>query len=114
MGDGLNFRAGSAFVPHPGYRIVADFRQTPAELEGCFTTFYHVTLEVARDGATLTDHLQPEWANIRFFCGGTPRAAIGDHQVTGARFAGTGPSVLPCRFELGQVRMWGIGFLPLG
>lgn len=31
-----------------------------------------------------------------------------------ARFVGTGPSALPCRFSLGPVRMWGIGFMPLG
>jgi AraC-like DNA-binding protein len=34
--------------------------------------------------------------------------------VSGARFVGTGPSALPCRFALGPVRMWGVGFLPLG
>jgi AraC-like DNA-binding protein len=34
--------------------------------------------------------------------------------VTEARYVGTGPSSLPCRFTLGPVRMWGVGFLPLG
>lgn len=122
MGNGLNYQASTAVVAPAGYRIVADFRQPPPEFEGCFTNFYHLTLEIdqacadggAQAGATLTDHLQPEWANIRFFCGGTPEAAIADTQVSGAQFVATGPSALPCRFTLGPVRMWGIGFLPLG
>jgi len=122
MGNRLNFGVGTAVVPPAGYRIAADFRQPPSEFEGCFTTFDHLTLSIdqggaqgsGQGGATLTDHLQPEWANIRFFCGGTPEAAIGCTQVSGARFVGTGPSALPCRFTLGPVRMWGVGFLPLG
>ena len=100
------------------YRLTAEFREPPALFEGCFTTFYHLSLDIGPDGvapdARLTDYLQPEWANIRFFCGSTPDAAIGPARVTGARYVGTGPSSLPCRFTLGPVRMWGIGFMPLG
>jgi methylphosphotriester-DNA--protein-cysteine methyltransferase len=62
----------------------------------------------------VTDYLQPEWSNVRFFCGTAPQAEIGPHRIDGARFVGTGPSALPCRFTLGPVRMWGVGFLPLG
>jgi AraC-like DNA-binding protein len=97
-----------------GYQLKAAFHDPPAQFEGCFSSFYSLTIEIAEPGATLTDHLQPEWANIRFFCGSTPDAAIGNTRIKGAPFVATGPSVLPCRFELGQVRMWGIGFLPLG
>jgi len=103
----------SAPVAAP-YRLTAEFREPPARFEGCFTTFYHLTLDIARPGERLTDYLQPEWGNIRFFCGAGPRAAIGGKQVDGARFVGTGPSSLPCRFDLGPVRMWGVGFMPLG
>jgi len=103
--------AGAASGP---YRLTAEFREPPAAFEGCFTTFYHLSLEVAQQGGRLTDHLQPEWGNIRFFCGSAPEAVIGESRVEGAHFVGTGPSSLPCRFTLGQVRMWGVGFLPLG
>lgn len=72
-----------------------------------------MTLDVA-DGAAVVDYLQPEWANIRFFAGAAPLASIGVRSISDARFAATGPSALPCRFELGTARMWGVGFLPLG
>lgn len=114
MGDERNIRVADAAPSAVPYRLTAEFREPPAQFEGCFTTFYHLTLEVRQPGARLDDHLQPEWANIRFFCGGGPEAAIGNTRVTGAPFVGTGPSSLPCRFSLGQVRMWGVGFLPLG
>ncbi|MBI1402917.1 MAG: helix-turn-helix domain-containing protein [Porphyrobacter sp.] len=103
--------AGGAFAPH---RVVAEFHEPPPELEGCFTTFYHLSLAPAQPAARVTDYLQPEWANIRFFCGNAPEAEIAGTRVNGARFVGTGPSSLPCRFTLGPVRMWGVGFLPLG
>ncbi len=118
MGDGINQHAARGPVPPLGHRLVAEFREPPAQFEGCFTTFYHLTLDLPQSvpaaEARVTDYLQPEWANIRFFCGSTPEAQIGATQVNGARFVGTGPSALPCRFSLGPVRMWGVGFLPLG
>jgi len=89
------------------------FHQPPAEFDGCFTTFYQLELEVP-DGSTLRDSLLPEWANIRFFCGALPNARMGTTRIEGVRFAATGPSSLPCEFELGTSRMWGVGFLPLG
>jgi AraC-like DNA-binding protein len=114
MGDERHTSAqGAAIAPVP-YRLTAEFREPPAMFEGCFTTFYHLSLDIDADGERLTDHLQPEWGNIRFFCGGGPEAEIADSRVAGARFVGTGPSSLPCRFTLGPVRMWGVGFLPLG
>jgi AraC-like DNA-binding protein len=114
MGDKrLHSVQGAASAPVP-YRLTAEFREAPAAFDGCFTTFYHLSLDMPADGAPLTDYLQPEWGNIRFFCGSTPEAAIGSTQVSGAPFVGTGPSSLPCRFTLGRVRMWGVGFLPLG
>jgi AraC-like DNA-binding protein len=101
-------------MPPAGYRLKAEFREPPAQFEGCFTTFYHLTLEMDEPGGQLTDYLQPEWANIRFFCGRAPEAAIGISRVEGVPFVATGPSALPCRFTLGQVGMWGVGFMPLG
>ncbi|MEM7688559.1 MAG: AraC family transcriptional regulator [Pseudomonadota bacterium] len=90
----------------------------PKQFDGCFTTFYQLSLDVkdTEDGrpGTVTDYLQPEWGNIRFFAGSAPSGAIAGCRVSGSRFTATGPSSLPCHFELGTARMWGIGFLPLG
>lgn len=96
-----------------GHSVRAQFYSPPTEFEGCFTSFYTLTLDVD-DGARVEDFLQPEWANIRFFGGGAPLAEIGSSRVEGSRFSATGPSTLPCRFKLGTSRMWGIGLLPLG
>jgi AraC-like DNA-binding protein len=109
----LNKVHHAAREPVP-YRLTAEFREPPAAFEGCFTSFYNLSLERPDASARLTDSLQPEWANIRFFCGSTPEAAINGTAVAGARFVATGPSSLSCRFTLGPVRMWGVGFLPLG
>ena len=95
------------------YSVRSRFFTPPPQFDGCFTTFYHMTLEVAH-GTTVSDALQPEWANIRFFDAGRPSSHIGTSQVSNARFNTTGPSSRPCEFELGSSRMWGIGFLPLG
>jgi len=116
-------------VDKPGQgasRVVvrSEFHAPPEEFAGCFTTFYQLTLEIEDEGAgaqeggdgdlVVTDLLQPEWANLRFFAGGLPRARIGESALEGARFVATGPSSRPCRFELGASRMWGIGLLPAG
>ncbi|MEL6485924.1 MAG: AraC family transcriptional regulator [Pseudomonadota bacterium] len=93
--------------------VRSHFHAPPAIFDGCFTTFYQMVLDV-EDGGTLVDHLQPEWANIRFFTGSQPSAEIAGSKLSGSHFGATGPSSLPCRFELGSAKMWGIGFLPIG
>ena len=106
--------AASRRAASDGEHVVRSrFYSPPEQFDGCFTTFYHLTLEVD-DGGTVSDYLQPEWANIRFFDGARPTSSIGDTSVSNARFNATGPSSRPCQFELGSSRMWGIGFLPLG
>ncbi len=115
MGDGEHQRAARGPLLPSGQRLTAEFREPPEAFAGCFTTFYHLTLDLPEGGeARVTDYLQPEWANIRFFCGTGPEAEMAATRVSGARFVGTGPSSLPCRFSMGPVRMWGVGFLPLG
>lgn len=114
MGDKTPDHAASGSGLSPRPRLTADFREPPAPFAGCFTTFYHLTLDLPEGAAPVTDYLQPEWANIRFFCGTTPESAIAGQHLRGAHFVGTGPSTLPCRFTLGRARMWGVGFLPLG
>ncbi|MCK0127052.1 helix-turn-helix domain-containing protein [Erythrobacter sp. F6033] len=95
------------------YTVRSNFHSPPKQFDGCFTTFYHLSLNVG-DGGSVHDYLQPEWGNIRFFCGGRPTAKIGSSMVSGASFNATGPSSLPAEFELGTSEMWGIGFLPVG
>ncbi|MBV7265768.1 helix-turn-helix domain-containing protein [Erythrobacter ani] len=106
-------RNANGGVGESDYTVRSHFYTPPSEFEGCFTTFYHLSLQV-EGGGTVQDYLQPEWANIRFFCGANPTAEINGFSVDGARFNATGPSSLPCHFELGTAEMWGIGFLPLG
>jgi AraC-like DNA-binding protein len=88
------------------------FFEPPEPLRRYFTSFYLV--EIDRYVGE-TDHLHPEWANLRFFSGGCPVAegANGD-RVERVRFCATGPSSRSVRFSLGPTRMWGIGLLPLG
>jgi AraC-like DNA-binding protein len=114
MGDGDYQNAAQRDAALPAPRLSAVFREPPEEFAGCFTSLYHLTLELPEGAERVNDYLQPEWGNIRFFCGTTPDAAIAGTQVSGARFVGTGPSSLPCEFSLGTVRMWGVGFLPIG
>jgi AraC-like DNA-binding protein len=90
------------------------FFRPPADMEGWFTTFYRMTLTVP-DGGTVTDWLQPEWANLRFFQSNSPHAEIrGCPPMEGSPLVATGPSSLPLKFELGSTRMWGVGLFPLG
>ncbi|UBS34193.1 helix-turn-helix domain-containing protein [Altererythrobacter sp. N1] len=90
------------------------FFAPPPEFDGCFTTFYRATFTMP-GGGTVTDHLQPEWANLRVFSQDLPRSnMIGGSTVEGARLLVTGPSSVPNRFEIASTRMWGIGLLPLG
>lgn len=100
-------------MPSPAFTLRSDFRPAPERFDGCFTSIYSMSLDVHHGGAVV-DYLQPEWANIRFFAGDTPQASIGKMALSGARFVGTGPSALPCRFTLGSSRLWGVGFMPLG
>lgn len=109
--DKLTRREGD---PAQALRLTAEFREPPEAFAGCLTTFYHLTLDLPEGAGPVTDYLQPEWANIRFFCGLPPDAEIAGSRVSGARFVATGASSLPCRFTLGPTRMWGVGFLPLG
>ncbi|AWW73063.1 AraC family transcriptional regulator [Erythrobacter sp. KY5] len=97
----------------PRHSVRSQFFAPPSQFDGCFTTFYHLELDVA-DGGIVEDYLQPEWGNIRFFSGALPKSQIGETSLEGARYNATGPSSLPCHFTVGTTRMWGIGFLPMG
>jgi AraC-like DNA-binding protein len=114
MGTGTHEHAARGALPPSSQRLTAEFREPPPAFAGCFTSLYHLTLGLPEGAAPVTDYLQPEWANIRFFCGTSPDGQIAGTQVAGAPFVATGPSSLPCRFSLNTCRMWGVGFLPLG
>ncbi len=113
---------GSETLDGGGLRanVRSEFHVPPDEFAGCFTSFYHLALDFEGESDAsepepkVVDLLQPEWANLRFFCGSLPSAQIGANRLEGARFVVTGPSSRPCRFELGTAQMWGIGFLPVG
>ncbi len=90
------------------------FHSPPEDLRRYFTTFYHTTINLP-EGATVKDALQPEWANLRIFSGGTPTAWVeGGPVLTGSRMVVTGPTSRAINFEIPATRMWGIGLLPLG
>ncbi|MBC2667498.1 AraC family transcriptional regulator [Novosphingobium flavum] len=97
-----------------GCEVSARFFAPPEALRRYFTTFYLIEC-TAPDGVRLTDHLHPEWANLRIFSGDCPDAeGLGGDRLSGSPFCATGPSSKAVRFTVGATRMWGIGLLPLG
>jgi AraC-like DNA-binding protein len=90
------------------------FYAPPAPLRRFFTTFYFAEWTVT-SGGRVTDHLLPEWANLRFHSGSSPEAVNqAGMRLSGSLFAVTGPSSEAVRFTVGSNRMWGVGILPLG
>lgn len=93
--------------------ISVRFHEPPEDLRRYFTTFYRAEF-FCPDGP-VHDALQPEWGGVRFFDrpGMTSRIGTGP-AVTGTDFAAMGPSSQPVEFSLPTLRMWGVGFLPMG
>lgn len=90
------------------------FYQPPVALRPYFTTFYITEIDVGADGR-VSDHLHPEWANLRIISGVLPVSEIRN----AAPFSGvtgivTGPTSTAVRFTTGTSRIWGVGLLPLG
>ena len=86
----------------------------PPDLAACFGNFYRLEVSLPR-GRTVTDYLQPAWANLRF-CDRNPPTAqpIGQEEVVGSRFSVTGPTCKANRFTIGATCLWGIALSPLG
>lgn len=83
-------------------------------MAGCFTTFYRSDITV-KDGGTVTDYLQPEWASLRMMRDAAPVAEIsGEGGQMSSNFVLTGPTTQATRFEIASTRLWGIGFMPVG
>lgn len=100
--------------PDPKQRLEVQFFAPPPDLAPCFTTFYRLDFSIPK-GGTVTDYLQPEWANLRFFKKNPPSAQVIESQeVVTARFTATGPSCKATRFTMGSTSMWGFGLSPLG
>jgi AraC-like DNA-binding protein len=79
-----------------------------------FTTFYITEIDAGADGR-VTDHLHPEWANLRIVEGVLPVTQIRESaSIGGWRGIVTGPTSTAVRFTTGTSRIWGIGLLPLG
>ena len=79
-----------------------------------FTTFYLTEIDAGSDGR-VTDHLHPEWANLRIVSGVLPVSEIReDRPVGGLAGIVTGPTSTTVRFTTGTSRIWGVGLLPLG
>lgn len=94
--------------------VRVEFCQPPADLARYFTTFYLAEIAVT-DGGLISDHLHPEWGNLRLFSSDTVQAeAESGAIITGTSFIATGPSARGVRFTTGTTRLWGIGLLPLG
>ena len=90
------------------------FHQPPPALRAYFTTFYLTEIDAGSDGR-VTDHLHPEWANLRIISGVLPLSEIREAPPIGAlRAIVTGPTSTSVRFTTGTSRIWGIGLLPLG
>ncbi|HQS98435.1 helix-turn-helix domain-containing protein [Novosphingobium sp. 17-62-19] len=90
------------------------FHRPPAPLAPYFTTFY-ITEVVVADGGRVTDHLHPEWANVRIFSGDCPDSELpGQAPLTGSAANFTGPTSTALKFTVGTLRTWGVGILPLG
>lgn len=79
-----------------------------------FTTFYITKIDVGARGS-VTDHLHPEWANLRIVSGVLPVSDIREkHGIGGMAGIVTGATSTAVRFTTGTSRIWGIGLLPLG
>ncbi|MEI6641134.1 MAG: helix-turn-helix domain-containing protein [Novosphingobium sp.] len=79
-----------------------------------FTTFYITEIEAGEAGR-VTDHLHPEWANLRIVDGVLPASELRQEPpVAGMAGIVTGPTSTTVRFTTGTSRIWGIGLLPLG
>lgn len=96
------------------HSVSVRFHEPPADLRGCFTTFYVTEIDPG-SAPLLHDSLHPEWGGMRFLWPRGPKAWNDAGQtVSGARFILTGPSSRPIHFAIPKARMWGFGLLPLG
>ncbi|MBY6219256.1 AraC family transcriptional regulator [Qipengyuania aquimaris] len=96
----------------PGLEV--QFFAPPPDLKACFGNFYRLEVSLPR-GQTVTDYLQPAWANLRFADKNPPKAQPLDSDTElSARFSVAGPTSKANRFTIGSTCLWGIALSPLG
>lgn len=107
-------RTASPVIAPPGVHVATRFFPLSASLTPYVSAIYMSDIAVPA-GERIEDYLHPEWANLRFIEGEAPIAAIGDAAPTASpRFAVTGPTSHATYFAAGNMRVWGIGILPMG
>lgn len=95
-------------------RVITRFFGVSPVLRPYLSTIYLTEVAVPA-GARVEDYLHPEWANLRFVEGETPLASIGGGPVMDTpRFIATGPTSTATYFAAGNMRVWGIGVVPMG
>ncbi|GAA4046157.1 helix-turn-helix domain-containing protein [Parerythrobacter jejuensis] len=78
------------------------------------TAITRIDVTVHGDQA-IADHMQPEWASIRFFANPPVDVTGPDGSVIeGTRAMAAGPTTAPTQYHTHGGRLWGIGLLPLG
>jgi AraC-like DNA-binding protein len=103
----------SSLLP-AGARVATRFFPLSAALCPYLSTIYLTEVAVPGD-ARVEDYLHPEWANLRFIEGDAPLASVGGRPATPApHFVVTGPTSEASYFAAGNMRVWGIGVLPMG
>ena len=104
-------------VPEPApsdVRIATRFFAVAPALRPYLSTIYLTEVSVPT-GTRVDDYLHPEWANLRFIDGDRPLASIGGGPVVAtSRFVATGPTSTASYFAAGNMRLWGIGIIPMG
>ncbi len=105
----------SAPEPKPSdVRIVTRFFTVSSALHPYLSTIYLTEVSVPT-GTRVDDYLHPEWGNLRCIDGETPLASVGGAPaVATPRFVATGPTSTATYFAAGNMRVWGIGIVPLG
>ena len=94
--------------------ITTRFFAVSAALRPYLSTIYLTEVSVPT-GSRVDDYLHPEWANLRFVDGDAPLASVGGAPaVATPRFIATGPTSTATYFAVGNMRVWGIGILPMG
>ena len=107
-------RTASPVIAPPGVHVATRFFPLSAKLIPYVSAIYMSDIAVPA-GERIEDYLHPEWANLRFIDGEAPIAAIGDAAPTASpRFTVTGPTSHATYFAAGNMRVWGIGILPMG
>lgn len=105
----------SAPEPEPSdVRIATRFFAVSPALRPYLSTIYLTEVSVPA-GRRVDDYLHPEWANLRFIEGELPLASLGGAPaVATSRFVATGPTSTASYFAAGNMRVWGIGIVPMG